>query len=282
MVVEAKKNGHEPVRWNSIADVQGLAITDVICDCDGVLWRGSAPIPGAAEAIFNLRAMGLRLYFLTNHSSKPSSVLVQRLAGMGIQAAEEQAFGSATLAALAVLALPGFNPQNDLVYAIGCSGLLGELAKHGIRHLNHQDLRAVKAVVVGYDSEFDYAKLTMAADCLRGGVCAFIACSIGGTYPDNGRVLPGTGALVAAIAMASGRTPQVVGKPSANAFCVMQHRHPHLKSETTLMIGDSLSSDVAFGKACGLRTLLVETGIPEVADIQPDFVASSIGIFRNQ
>ena len=71
----------------------------IVCDLDGVLWRGETPIPGAAEAVAALRAAGRRVSFLTNNSSNPTAAVVAKLTGMGVAAVPDDVLSSAQAAA---------------------------------------------------------------------------------------------------------------------------------------------------------------------------------------
>lgn len=103
------------------------------------------------------------------------------------------------------------------------------------------------------------------------------------SYPDVHHILPGTGSIVSAIQVAAGKEPKVIGKPNTLAFEAIHAIHPEVDACATLMVGDKLQTDVAFGLACGMRTLLVESGVHSESEAkqlplsdQPHFVATSI------
>lgn len=103
------------------------------------------------------------------------------------------------------------------------------------------------------------------------------------SYPDVHHILPGTGSIVSAIQVAAGKDPKVIGKPNTLAFEAIHAIHPEVDACATLMVGDKLQTDVAFGLACGMRTLLVESGVHSESEAkqlplsdQPHFVATSI------
>lgn len=104
----------------------------------------------------------------------------------------------------------------------------------------------------------------------------------------DGLCLPGTGPLVAALEMGSGRTPIVCGKPSSFGFTAVQTTFSDVQAERTCMVGDRADSDIAFGKACGLKTFLVGSGVHSLKHVRefesegkenlvPDFFANNLG-----
>lgn len=142
-------------------------------------------------------------------------------------------------------------------------------------------------MVVGFDAHFSYYKLARAHHYLRDPACLFLATNTDHTFPDLHCLLPATGCFVSALATCTGRTPTVIGKPERLAFEAAQQLHPELRPESTLMVGDKLSTDVMFGKVCGMLTMLVKSGFHSQEDLRnlplqdhPDFVAPSIDIFN--
>ena len=254
-----------------------------LLDCDGVLWKGTAPIPGAAESVAYLRAAGKRVLFVTNNSTKSRVDYVDKLSAMcGIPASAgdilSSAFAAATYARTAGL---------QRAYVIGQAGLHEEMQAAGLTTLGAADfdkpfafgtLRpsdldpAVDCVVVGFDGQFSYYKLNMAAAYLRYGAprVAFIATNRDATFPDTHMVLAGGGTLVSAVETAAGRPPDVVaGKPSTALLDILEAAEPDVHRAHCCMVGDRLDTDIAFGNAGKLgSTLLVMTGVTHEADLE--------------
>ncbi|MBM3674996.1 MAG: HAD-IIA family hydrolase, partial [Actinobacteria bacterium] len=178
----------------------------VVCDLDGVVWRGELAVGGSADAIATLRAAGIHVAFLTNNSSNPVGHVVERLAACGVAAEPADVLTSAQAAAS--LLAEGL-PAGARVLACAGAGVREALAAAG--YVVVED-GAAEAVVVGWHREFDFERLDRAAQAVRGGA-RFVATNTDPTYPDARRVLPGAGAIVAAVATAAGRAPEVAGKP---------------------------------------------------------------------
>ncbi len=246
----------------------------VCCDLDGVLWRGDDPIPGAADAVASLRAHGLRVAFITNNSSLRVGDYVDKLARFGVEAAPDDVMTSAQAgAALAQRILPAG------ARVLGCCGpgAAEELARAGFDVV---DEAPAAAVVVGWHRTFDFERLRRAADAVRGGA-VLIATNDDATYPAPGGLLPGNGALLAAVETASGTRATIAGKPYPPAAELVLARY----GNRGVMVGDRPSTDGAFADALGWPFALVLSGvtrrIPEpggeaIPNPPPPFVADDL------
>jgi len=240
----------------------------ICCDLDGVLWRGETPIAGSADGIAELRAAGLRVGFITNNSSIPIAGYVDKLRAFGVPAVAEDVCTSAQAAAALVASklAPG-----AAVLACAGQGVVDALMERGLRVV---DAGPVEAVVVGFHRNFDFDRLTVAADAVRGSAL-FVATNLDPTYPIAGGLVPGTGALVAAVSTAAGRTPEVAGKPERPMADLVRARF----GNEGIMIGDRPSTDGAFARALGWPFALVLSGVAgtdgeePVPDPPPPFVA---------
>ncbi|MCZ7530997.1 MAG: hypothetical protein M5U31_12085 [Acidimicrobiia bacterium] len=170
-------------------------------DLDGVLWRGSEPIDGSADAVDSLRAGGFTVAFLTNNANPTLEAYVDKLAGMGV-AAEPGDFVTSAQAAARVLERQ--IPANSRVLVCGGPGLVEAVSRRGFDVVVESP---AEAVVVGYDPSFDYGSLDRASEAVRSGA-HFVAANIDPTFPSGDRLLPGNGALVAAVATAGVRSPR--------------------------------------------------------------------------
>ena len=185
----------------------------IVCDLDGVLWTGARPIPGAAEAVGRLRADGRRVAFLTNNSSRVIDDVRDQLRAMGVATGRADVLSSAQAAA-SVLA--GDLAAGARVLVSGGPGVVEALEQAGLRPVANDETFTgdVAAVVCGMDRAFDFARLDRASAAVRAGA-RFVATNTDPTFPGADRITPGAGALVAAIATAAGREPEVAGKPAA-------------------------------------------------------------------
>ena len=146
-------------------------MTVVCCDLDGVIWRGEEAIPGSARAVAELRAAGLLVTFLTNNSSATLADYVSKLGRMGIDA-EPDVIG--TSAQAAALLLADTVPAGSRVLVCAGAGVREALTGQGFEPV---DDGPADAVVVGWHREFDFERLTRAADVARRGA-PFVATNL--------------------------------------------------------------------------------------------------------
>ncbi|HEX5615556.1 MAG TPA: HAD-IIA family hydrolase [Acidimicrobiia bacterium] len=244
----------------------------VLCDLDGVVWRGSVPIPGAADGIATLRAHGVRVGFVTNNSGATVDEYCDRLAAAGVPATGDDVVSSA-MAAAALLAAE-LSPGAAVLACAG-AGVREALSQRGFVVV---DAPPADAVVVGWHRDFDFDRLAVAADAVRAGA-RFVATNLDPTYPVPGGLLPGNGAIVAAVAAASGRTPVVAGKPEAPIVALVRARF----GTRGVVVGDRPSTDGALAAALGWPFALVLSGVAgtpgeePVPDPPPPFVAADLG-----
>ncbi len=250
----------------------------VCCDLDGVVWRGETPIEGAAAGVAQLRSAGLRVAFLTNNSSGRVRDNLERLAAAGIAASPDDLVTSAQAAAALLAREQHRSPLSPAGRVLACAGpgVVEALRAHGFDPVDSASELA--AVVVGWHREFDFERLRRAADGVRSGV-RFVATNLDPTYPGAEGLLPGAGSLVAAVATAGGRQPEVAGKPEPAMAALVRARYDN----PVVMVGDRPSTDGAFATALGVPFALVLSGIAgtageeSVPDPPPAFVARDLG-----
>lgn len=261
-------------------------------------------MPGATDTISALRAAGKKVFFVSNNSTKARATYLTKLTGMGIEAEADEVVSSAF--ATAQYLIDSGLKAGDKVYVVGMDGLHTELGQLGIETLGADDHtrdvrvadfsldlldRDVKAVVCGMDERITYFKLCMAVAYLRNVEgCRFVATNGDLTFPGKDTILPGGGTIVRAVAQGSEREPElVVGKPNLAMLEILE-RTSGVDRSRSMMVGDRLNTDVAFGNAGGLQTVLVLTGVSSQADAdaleaghveKPDVVVPSIATLQD-
>jgi glycerol-1-phosphatase len=231
----------------------------VCCDLDGVVWLGHLPIPGAADAINALRRAGTRVGYLTNNSSRTPRSIVEQLASMGVAAADDDVVTSAQAAAAL---LRGDLAAGDRVLACAGPGVIEALEDEGYVVV---DRGPAEAVVVGFHPTFDFDELDRASAAVRAG-SRFVATNVDATYPGAEGLLPGNGAIVAAVATAAGRVPEVAGKPERATVELVRRRFAtELAGGPALMVGDRPSTDGALAAALDWPFALVLSGVTDGA-----------------
>jgi len=241
-------------------------VAAVVLDLDGVLWLGDEPLPGAADAVARFRAAGLDVGFMTNNSSLPVAGYVEKLGRFGVAVDPSEVLTSALAAAdlLAADLAPG-----SKVLACSGPGVVEALEARGFEVV---DAGPAEAVVVGWHRTFDFDRLDRASAAIRAGA-RFIATNTDATYPAPDGLLPGNGSLVAAVATAAGRRPEVAGKPEAPTVALVRARF----GERGVIAGDRPSTDGALAEALGWPFALVLSSATASGDEPDDHGAAFVG-----
>ena len=229
-----------------------------LTDMDGVLVHEEKALPGAVDFLERLVERQRRFLVLTNNSIFTPRDLAARLARAGLNVPEESIWTSA-LATADFLRnqLPGGS-----AYVIGEAGLTTALYEVGYT-LTDTD---PDYVVLGETRTYSFEAITRAIRLIGGGA-RFIATNPDVTGPSADGDLPATGAVAAMISAATGRQPYFVGKPNPMMIRSALNRID-AHSETTVMVGDRMDTDVVSGIEAGLRTFLVLSGSTRLADVE--------------
>lgn len=256
-----------------------LAVLTFVFDLDGVVYRGSQPVPGAAETINNLRQLGHQVYFFTNNSTKTRPAFVEKLGNMGISTDEDHFMTSSYATALY---LEGKDARGKTAYIVGEEGIRVELSAIGMKIAEDGVSEHVDYVIVGLDRDFNYDKLMNAQQAIFNGA-EYIATNADSTFPrEGGMVTPGAGAIVAAISTAAGKEPTVIAKPEATGMHEVI-RMAHTTPEQLIVVGDRLDTDIIAGNRVGAVSVMVLTGIHTREDAknaapeyQPDIIVDNL------
>jgi HAD superfamily hydrolase (TIGR01457 family) len=246
----------------------------VLADLDGTLYQGREAIPGAVDAVRAAGERGIRTLYVTNNASRSPGDVATHLAELGYPAeADDVATSSQAAAALLAEQLP----DGAKVLVVGTAALVAEISAVG---LTPTDAAAgATAVVQGLDPQLQYATLAEACIALRAGA-VWVACNVDPTLPSERGPLPGNGSLVAVLRTATRLEPQVAGKP---APALMRTAAQRVGASAPLVVGDRLDTDIQGGRAAGMATLLVLTGVSDAAELlaappeaRPDYVGHDL------
>jgi len=248
------------------------AIRALIIDMDGVLWRDTQPI-GDLYGIFDTFAkLGWQVTLATNNATKTVDQYIQKLAGFGVHLNSHQIVNSSMAVAHY---LQHRYPSGGNVFVVGEDSLIEVLAQAGFIH-NPDD---ALAVIGSMDRQVTYNKLKQATLLIRSGL-PFIGTNPDRTFPTPQGLVPGSGAILAALEAATDQTPLILGKPSPEMYQVAMERMS-VRPENTLVIGDRLETDIVGAQRLGCLTALVLSGVttPQAADAwrpPPDWIASDL------
>jgi 4-nitrophenyl phosphatase len=234
------------------------------------VYRGHEPIAGARELVEWLHAEGVAVRFATNNSMVTRGGYVERLGGMGISTAAEEIVTSTSAT---VEHLRRHAPDVRSVLAVGADGMRDELADAGLDVVMVDAIagdrpggplpRQFDAVIVGLDPHVDYARLSAAMSAVAEG-SRLIATNADARYPTEAGFLPGAGSIVAALATATGATPEVIGKPAPAMFTATVEASGVPVSEA-VVVGDNPDADVVGAHRAGCAAILVLTGVADAS-----------------
>jgi arabinose operon protein AraL len=243
-------------------------------DLDGTVYLGEALLPGAGETIAALRSTGRRVAFLSNKPLSTRGDYAEKLTRLGIPTAAEEVVNSSVVLARYLRKLDPGAP----VFVIGERPLIGELQEHGFEVRGDADVRWV---VIAFDRTFDYGKLNTALQAVRRHGARLIATNPDRTCPVEGGEIPDCAGMIAAVEAVTGqRVEAIVGKPSP-VILEIALETLGVTARDCVIVGDRLETDIVMGRALGLATVLVLTGVtraddPRIAEIGPDLVLPSI------
>ena len=230
-----------------------------LVDLDGVVYIGPDVVPGAAEALSEARAAGMRIAFVTNNAARTPQAVATHLCDLGVPAEVTEVVTSAQAAARRVAELV---PAGAPVLVVGGEGLEAALLELGLRPVR-TDEDGPCAVVQGFAPHVGWELLTEGTIAVRRGV-PWVASNLDRTIPTARGPAPGNGALVGVITAATGLAPEVTGKPELGL-----HREAMLRTGATrpLVVGDRLDTDVEGANRAGVDSLLVLTGVTGPAEV---------------
>ena len=226
-----------------------------LLDLDGVVWLAGGPIPGSVDAIAQLRDAGERVVFVSNNSSATIAEQETKLESIGVPAHGDVLTSAAAAAGL-------LEPGTRALVCAG-PGVVEALESRGVTPVREPP---AEAVIVGFHLDFDYRRLRAAHAAVAAGA-RLIGTNDDATYPTPQGVIPGGGAILAAVAYAAGVTPTVAGKPfapMADAVHALVGDGPHV------MVGDRPSTDGRFARTLGATFALVLSGVTKPSELPVD------------
>ncbi len=242
-----------------------------LIDMDGVIYRGSHLIPGADRFIHELRAADIPFLFLTNNSQRTRRDVATRLQRLGIDVGEEHVF----TCAMATARFLARQKPGGTAFVIGEGGLLTALHTNGYAVVD----REPDYVVVGEGRTLTFEMAEAALGMILGGA-KLVATNLDPNCPTQAGTRPGCGATVALLEAAAGVKAFSVGKPSP-VMLRAARKKLGLTTDQTIVIGDTMETDILGGVQLGFKTVLVLSGGTRREDLvhyayRPDKVAESI------
>ena len=266
-----------------------MSYDGAILDVDGTVVRGETPLPGAAAGLDALASRGVSRLFVSNNPTKPPEAYAEKLRAAGVDAAPEEILtaGASTVAYLQR------NHAGEPVFLVGEAGVREQLVDAGFAVRGTADAGGeadadgdaaadeAEVAVVSIDRGFDYETLTRAARTIRAGDLPIVGTDPDAVIPAPEGDVPGSGAMIAAVAGTAEREPDaVLGKPHAITHDLALDRLG-VDTADCLVVGDRLDTDIALGADAGMTTVLVRSGVTDDArlgraTVTPDYVVDDL------
>lgn len=253
----------------------------IVCDLDGVVYRGHEAVPYAVESLLSAIAAGVQVVYATNNASRTPAEVAAHLDGLGLSGAVSRVVTSAQAGARHVAQRC---PAGSPVLAVGGPGVTLALREAGLVPVPAQARRpdqSVVAVLQGYGAEVAWTDLAEVAYAIQAGAL-WVATNIDSTLPTDRGVAPGNGALVSAVRSAVKVDPVVVGKPHTPLYD-LSVSVLGTSPGRTLAIGDRLDTDIAGATAAGMDSMFVFGGVHGWLDVagagpsaRPSYVATDL------
>ena len=253
-----------------------MTLRGAIVDLDGTVYRGGDLVDGAAAGIDAFRAAGANVLFFSNNPLKDGDAYLDHLAGLGLDVEGMQACSAGVVTTEYLQA----HHADEEILLIGDDGLRAQLRAAGLSLTTDPDQCDV--LVASWTESFDYRDMQTALDAV-GPDTIFLGSDPDRTFPmEDGRLVPGSGAIIGAVAAVVGRDPDaILGKPSEAALSAALDRLG-VSPEECLVVGDRLDTDLRMGDRAGMTTVLTLSGVTDRADIadsdiEPDFIIETLG-----
>ena len=231
----------------------------LLLDLDGTVYLGHQPIEHVAEVLIEAASRGARSAFITNNASRTPAEVAAQLVEMDVAATADDVQTSPQAAAKMLVEK---HPAGSKVLVVGAPALADEVARVGLVPVRLAADQPV-AVVQGHSPETGWPILAEASIALRAGA-DWVAANVDTTLPTDRGLLPGNGAMVAALVAATGLHPRVAGKPERPLIDAAIAR---FGSKRPLVIGDRLDTDIEAAVNAGVPSLLVFTGVTTARDV---------------
>ncbi len=242
-----------------------------LIDMDGVIYRGGHLIPGADRFVNGLREADIPFLFLTNNSQRTRRDVATRLQRLGIDVMSNHIF----TCAMATARFLSQQKPHGTAFVIGEGGLLNALHENGYAIVDKDP----DYVVVGEGRTVSFETLETALGMILQGA-KLVATNLDPYCPTVDGVRPGCGATVAMLETASGLKAFSVGKPSP-VMLRAARKELALRTDQTVVIGDTMETDILGGVQLNYRTVLVLSGSTRREDTaryayRPDMIVESI------
>lgn len=224
-----------------------------LLDMDGTIYLDEQLFDGTLDLLDYVKSIGGRYIFLTNNSSRGTESYIEKLGRLGIKAEPEDFVTSADAT---VWYLNRTYPAETKYYVCGTMSLKNMFRAAGILVTEKQEEADV--LILGYDTELTYEKLTDSVKLINRGV-PYIATHPDLVCPVSYGSAPDCGSVINMLETCTGKRPLVIGKPQPEMVYLAMQKTGFGPQETCVT-GDRIYTDVACGVNAGIDSVFVLSG----------------------
>ena len=250
-------------------------------DMDGTIYLGDRLFEPTIPLLNTIKEQGKRYLFMTNNSSKSVEAYIEKLGRLGIAACKEDFMTSSQATAYYLKK----HHADKLIYVAGTNSFKTELREAGL-NITDQRQEGIGCLVCGFDTELTFKKLEDMSILLLDKSLPYIAANLDLVCPTEYGYVPDCGSVCEMLFNATGRRPEVIGKPSPLMVELALEKWGVAKNEA-MVVGDRLYTDIACGKNAGIPTVLVLSGETDeqMAAASPhkaDLILQDISVILNE
>ena len=247
-----------------------------LLDIDGTVCKGENLIDGASDFLYKVRENNGDFVFITNNATKSTNDYINQFKKLGISTNEKN-FITAGYATIQYLKE---NYKDKLIYVLASKSFITELKQNNIKITDDYNNKNIKCVLISYDNELTYDKLSGACKLLLNKNVDYLATNPDLVCPVEFGYLPDCGAICQMIEHAVKRKPYFIGKPEA-AIIDLAIKNNNYTKQDALIVGDRIYTDIMCGHRSGVDTALVLTGEAttedvEKSEIKPNYIFNSL------
>ena len=226
-------------------------------DMDGTIYLGSTLFPFTIDFLNSMKENGVDYSFLTNNPTRSVADYLKKLAGLGIQANEDNMY---TTSLATIDYLKSHYPEAKRIFFVGTESMISQFERAGYESCADDPDDVPDVLVVAFDTTVTHAKLSRAAWWASQNV-PYVATNPDLVCPTDQRVvLVDCGSICKCIEAATGRRPDItLGKPDPNMLYGIIEKYG-LKAEEVAMVGDRIYTDTATAHNAGAFGVLVLSG----------------------
>jgi 4-nitrophenyl phosphatase len=246
-------------------------------DLDGTIYLGNKLFEGVLELIEILKKKEKKFYFLSNNSSRSTKDYLKKLNNLNLDISRENIILSQH-PTIAYLKKNNFKK----IFLLGTQSLKDEFIEEGFILTEESP----EVLVLAFDQELTYDRLTKASFFLQKDDFPYIATHLDNKCPTEKGYIPDAGGIASLLYKTTERMPRVFGKPNKEML-LFKLEQLNISPKDAIMFGDRLYTDIIMGLNAGVTTCCVLSGeitleMIKKSEYKPHFIINGIWELLNE